>query len=159
MILERGNMWDVFGKTDLFMITTNPIRRNDGAVVMGRGIAKEASTRYPRMPYDFGYRLAQAEHWQAYEDALHPVNIGIIDRYDEQPVGWFMVKHHWRSPADVTVIDKSARLLAGWANGKARLIKRIDLNFPGIGNGKLDREEVLPLLQQLPDNVHVWEYA
>jgi len=36
--------------------------------------------------------------------------------------------------------------------------KRIDLNFPGIGNGKLPRHQVLYLLEDLPDNIHVWEY-
>jgi len=35
---------------------------------------------------------------------------------------------------------------------------RIDLNFPGIGNGRLSPDQVLPLIKQLPDNVHVWRY-
>jgi hypothetical protein len=33
----------------------------------------------------------------------------------------------------------------------------IAVNFPGIGNGRLRREAVLPIVQ-LPDQVTIWEY-
>jgi hypothetical protein len=150
MILERGNMWDVFGYTGLFLITTNPIRRKDGAVVMGRGIAKEAATRYPQLPYDFGRVLGEeADQWvESYVDP--------IGEYDHQMIGYFMVKDHWRDNAKISIIEKSSYYLERIASFMPA--KRYDLNFPGIGNGKLKREDVLPLLQRLPDNVHVWEY-
>ena len=162
MILERGNMWDVFGKTDLFLITTNPIRRKDGAVVMGRGIALEAKTKFPDLPYMFGEVLAGAERHQDVGDPLYPLNVGIIGVCDGQMLGWFMTKTHWRSPSDLAVIEKSVEQLIPWEyiptyNDDVRRRIRIDLNFPGIGNGKLRREDVLPLLQKLPDNVHIWE--
>ena len=32
------------------------------------------------------------------------------------------------------------------------------LNFPGIGHGRLERDEVLPIIKLLPDSVEVWEY-
>ena len=145
MILEKGNMWSVFDSTDIFMITTNPIRRKDGGVVMGRGIALEAKTKFPSLPYDFGSMLEK-----------YPNNIGLIGHYNYTRIYWFMVKHHWRDNADLDVIKKSVDELLGlleWSD------ERVDLNFPGIGNGKLKREDVLPLLQRLPDTVHVWEYA
>lgn len=148
MILEKGNMWSVFFDTDVFMITTNPIRRKDGAVVMGRGIALEAKNRYPTLPYDFGIQL----------DTLHPeidyFNTGFIGKYEETPIWWFMVKDHWASKARLDIIERSVLEVAHvwkWDN------KRIDLNFPGIGNGGLSKEEVLPIISELPDNVHVWE--
>ncbi len=145
MILERGNMWDVFGKTDVFVITTNPIVRHDGAVVMGRGIAREAKTRYPELPYDFAYMLEK-----------YPSNVGYIGDYSSQRVYWFMVKQHWREAADLGIIEQSVDELSALFNYTN---ERVDLNFPGIGYGKLKREDVLPLLQTLPDNIHVWEYA
>ena len=149
MILEKGNMWDAFGK-GIFMITTNPIRRNDGAVVMGRGIALEAKTKYPQLPYDFGRQL----------DALHPEidqqYVGPIGIYQEVPIWFFMVKNHWKEPARLDIIKDSCFYLA---HGFAWDDTRIDLNFPGIGNGKLKRNDVLPLLEELPNNVHIWEYA
>lgn len=159
MILEKGNMWDVFGNTDLFLITTNPIIRADGAVVMGRGIAKQVKDRFPTLPFRFAERLTQAKYEQNYVDPMHPVCIGTVGKYDNQLVGWFMVKRHWQENAEPDVIENSVRELS-------RLIKyykgepfRVDLNFPGIGNGKLKREDVLPIIEKLPNNVHVWEYG
>lgn len=150
MILEKGNMWDVFHNTDIFMITTNPIIRQDGAVVMGRGIALEAKTRFPQLPYDFGNVLTN----------LHPEIdqsfVGRIGKYDGTDVYYFMVKNHWREPATLDTIASSCFFLKygfDWQD------KRIDLNFPGIGNGKLSRESVLYLLTDLPNNIHIWEYA
>lgn len=162
MILEKGNMWNIFGKTDLFLITTNPIIRENGAVVMGRGIALEAKKRFPNIPYDFARSLkfsALKNQTHSYKKISYgPSNIGPIGTYENQLVGYFMVKEHWNKPADLNIIRNSARELlhcTTWIHG----FKRIDINFPGIGNGKLERENVLPILERyLPDNVHVWEY-
>lgn len=152
MILERGNMWEIFGKTDLFLITTNPIVRADGAVVMGRGIAKQAKERFPELPYKFAVQLRHAQK----ECDWMSQNIGMIGRYGGQMVGWFMVKDHWKNPASLPIIERSVIDLA--LHDKWMWVNRIDLNFPGIGNGKLKREDVLPLIERLPNNVHVWEY-
>lgn len=145
-------MWDVFGKTGLFLITTNPIRRKDGAVVMGRGIAREAALRFPELPFDFGRRLGpEVVGYQACGEST-----GVIGTYDQQQVGFFMVKRHWAEDADPQIINDSVTDLMEWA---CHRFTRIDLNFPGIGNGKLRRDDVLPLIKRLPDNVHVWEYG
>lgn len=148
MILEKGNMWDAFGK-GIFMITTNPIRRKDGAVVMGRGIALEAKTRFPQLPYDFGASLKAFPHL---------TNVGCIGCYDNVPIYYFMVKDHWRDKASLRIISDSVWAINYWF-GISDTHDRVDLNFPGIGNGGLNREDVLPIIQDLPDNFHVWEYA
>lgn len=139
-------MWSIFDKTDHFVITTNPIVKKDGSVVMGRGIALQAKQRFPKLPYDFGECLS----W-------HPTKTcGYIGTYDDTHIWFFMVKHHWAQKADFGVISDSTeqlRILANFADER-----RFDLNFPGIGNGGLDREDVLSIIQELPDNVHVWEY-
>lgn len=151
MILERGDMFSMWGKTDLFLITTNPIRRSDGAIVMGRGIAKQIKDRFPQFPYDFARRRTP-EGAGGYQ-GITPT--GVVGRYDGQLVGYFMVKNHWREAAVLDVIEDSVTDLSEVAHH----YDRIDLNFPGIGNGKLDREDVLPIIEVLPDNVHVWEYG
>jgi len=150
MILEKGNMWDVFPTTDVFMVTTNPIRRTDGAVVMGRGIALEAKLKFPTLPYDFGQALSEVD------PNMGQQFVGKIGEYENTPVWWFMVKSHWRDHADLGIIASSCFYLK---QGIAKEVNRIDLNFPGIGNGKLPRDSVLYLLEDLPDNVHIWEYA
>lgn len=151
MILERGNMWDVFGKTDLFLVTTNPIRRKDGACVMGRGIALECAKRFPKFPYLLGDEIRLMEM----DDRR--VNAGIVGVFDKQVMGYFMVKEHWQREAKPGIIRKSVSDLLD----EMTILQpgRVDLNFPGIGNGKLRREDVLPIIAHLPDNVHVWEYG
>ena len=147
MILERGDMWSAFG-SGIFMITTNPIRRKDGAVVMGRGIALEAKTRFPNLPYDFGKQLERFPHLNS---------VGLIGNYDGVPIYYFMVKDHWREPASLEIIERSVSAVDYWFY-ISDTNDRVDLNFPGIGNGKLNREEVLPIIEKLPDNFHIWEY-
>lgn len=151
MILERGNMWDVFGNTDLFIVTTNPIRRKDGACVMGRGIALECANRFPDFPFILGEQIRLME----LDDQR--INAGIVGNFDGQIMGYFMVKEHWQREAKPSIIRKSVNDLLD----ELVLLSpaRVDLNFPGIGNGRLSREEVLPIIEQLPDNVHVWEYG
>lgn len=156
MIVEKGDMWSMFGKTDLFLITTNTSKDKAGDMVMGRGIALEAKLRYPSMPTDFAVKFNKAIDTQAYDDALHPLHVGWIGKYEEQVVGWFITKYNWRQNSSLDILQRSCRDLARLA--EIMYPKRIDLNFPGIGYGKLEREDVLPLLQILPDNVHVWEY-
>lgn len=49
VILERGNMFDVWGNTDLFLFTSNPIVNKQGLAVMGRGIAKQLADKHPEV--------------------------------------------------------------------------------------------------------------
>jgi hypothetical protein len=154
MQLERGDMWSVFGKTDWFLITTNPIVTKDGLAVMGRGIAKQAAERFPTIRRDFGDKLIREGHRDSYE-------VSTIGFYEGQRVGYFMVKNHWRDPALHEVIQNSVESLLsilGTLSDLEMYPSRVDLNFPGIGNGKLPRSTVLPMLERLPDCVHVWEY-
>lgn len=147
MILRKGNMWDAWDWADVFMITTNPIIRRDGAVVMGRGIAKEAKDLFPTLPYDFG-KVLQAQ--------TKPRNVGRIGIYKHTPIFYFMVKNHWAQPAQLKIIEQSVVELNELLSAQPDIT--IALNFPGIGNGGLDRKDVLPLLNHLADNVHIWEY-
>lgn len=148
MILERGNMFDVWGKTDLFLFTSNPVVNKEGLAVMGRGIALQLADRYPQIRKDFGRYL------QVWWPRLH-YKCEALGVYDNQNVGYFMVKDHWAEPAKLSIIEESVESLMGFLTDDER---RVDLNFPGIGNGKLRREDVLPIIQRLPDVVHVWEY-
>jgi hypothetical protein len=73
---QQGDMWSAYNRANLFLVTTNSTLKRNNALVMGRGIARQARDR-----------------------------------------------------------------------------------FPGIGNGGLSREAVLPLLAALPHQVTIWEYA
>lgn len=149
MILEKGNMWSIFPATHIFMITTNPVIKNNGGVVMGRGIAKQAKDRWKRLPFVFGKNLQKSGYR----------NIGRIGDFNGTSIWWFMVKSHWAENAKLDIIQASTDMLdENFGNGIEKELRlRVDLNFPGIGNGGLEREAVLPILQKLPDNIHIWE--
>lgn len=143
-VFERGDMFSVWGSTDLFLFTSNPIVNKRGLAVMGRGIARQVADRCPAAQEMFGYILLGG----------FARDVGVLGKYDGQLLGWFRVKDHFIRQARTDIIRASVRHLAVAAKG----FDRVDLNFPGIGNGGLSREEVLPLLVALPDNVHIWEF-
>lgn len=149
MILQRGNMWDIWGKTDLFLVTTNPIVNAKGELVMGRGIAKQMADSFPGAAKKFAdiTAIGRALGWPwVYTCYYEPM-------FGRQTTGYFMVKSHWKEPAKLPIIMRSTADLMDMAGQ----YERIDLNFPGIGNGNLSRELVLPIISALPDNVYVWE--
>lgn len=151
MILEKGDMWSVFEQSDLFCITTNSYIRRDGALVMGRGIARQAALRFPDLPYRAGEEiLRRGLAGGAYYLITLP----------NTKIALFQVKRFWKSTANLDLIRGAAGRLYDLLTHRATLglpELRIDLNFPGIGNGGMPRSDVLPIISTLPDCVHVWE--
>lgn len=148
MILKRGNMWD--SKADLVLVTTNASVRSDGALVMGRGAAYEMTQRYRGIAHQFG---ALVKAWS--ERSAKPYGAIVHPCTHTPELGIFQVKRHWRDKADPELIRNSVGCLVG----AVRCFDLVAINFPGIGNGQLRRDDVLPLIEGLPDNVEVWEYA
>lgn len=142
---RTGDMWSAYDEADYFIITTNATSRRDGALVMGRGIARQVRDRFP----GFDLKAGAAVRRRA-EDGVYGLLLG-------RKLGLFQVKFHWRDQADPALIWRSAGDLARTAEQHPQLI--FHLNYPGIGNGRLPREQVAEALRQLPDNVHVWTYA
>lgn len=133
--LDYGTPWRL---PDVYLFTGNPIRRSDGALVMGRGAARAVRDAYPGID-----RRIRTDR---------PVTYSLVA--PDQWIGWFQVKHHWQQPADLALIQQSAELLASQAAQRPHI--RFHLNAPGIGNGQLDWAEVEPLLAPLPDNVSIY---
>lgn len=127
------------------LVTTNATVRRDGALVMGRGAAKTLATRFPVLPYTFGSRILAYQH--------KPYGV-ILD--DATRTGIFQVKYHWANDANLTLILKSVDTLTKIAASTPD--ETYYLNYPGIGNGRLAKSEVEPLLADLPSNVHIWTF-
>ncbi len=142
MKLEKGDMWSIFDLKEYFLVTTNSYIRTDGALVMGRGIAKQLADKIPSIPWSFGEKIE------------HLSNYGIRATGH---IAAFQVKRHFRDDAELDLIAASTYDLHRWAKTLPK--RRFDLNFPGIGNGHLNYDEVLPLLEDLPDNVHIWTFT
>lgn len=151
MVLRKGNILE--SGADVVLFTGNATLRKDGCLVMGRGAAKAVLEHYPNCNRAFGsliayhYRVTDGNGW--YGVLIHP------DRHS--PIlGVFQVKDAYWDTAKLSMIAASVDILkrlteTDWKH------KRIALNFPGIGNGGLRREDVYPLLLRLPDNVEIYE--
>ena len=146
MINKYGDMLANIITGDIYLVTTNSYIRNDGALVMGRGAAKQLATLYPKIPYELGRRI---QHLGEY-------NIGVItDKVSGLSLGAFQVKYHFGDAADLDLIKRSADELHKVACEDGRVFH---VNFPGIGNGRVSFDSVYPLIERLPDNVCVWQF-
>ena len=141
-LLDYTTPWDL---PDIYLFTGNPIIKKNGAIVMGRGAAKEVRDTFPGIDKMFGDMIQQA-----HTDNGHPPNILLANK-GTQYIAWFKVKEHWKLPADPSVIARSVIELTQNATDRPKL--NFHMNYPGIGNGRLHIRHVAPLLESLPDNV------
>lgn len=154
---EVGNMWDAYDKVDLFLITTNGVIKvkanGERGLIMGAGIAHEALLRFP------GLDTAIAEHLNKVRVVKSPGFVEyqlIVNVYSRAiSLGCFQTKHHYGDSSHPNLIARSVLALKRWCEKNPT--KTVALNFPGIGKGRLVREDVLPLLMDLPEQVTIWE--
>lgn len=77
----------------------------------------------------------------------------ISPRWPAAKLGVFQVKQYYSQPASLELIRCSTAALCAWCVEHPNAL--VHLNFPGIGNGRLRREDVLPIIAQLPDRVAI----
>lgn len=147
---KYGDMLADIRPGDIYLVTTNSFIRKDGAVVMGRGAAKQLAEMYPNIPYLFGKSIAaDCGHLGEY-------NVGVLtDKGSNTSLGAFQVKFHFKDEADLELIQRSVNRLHTLACEDGRIFH---LNYPGIGNGRRRISEVSYMLAELPDNVNVWRF-
>lgn len=138
-----GSIWVHFLVANHFVcLTTNGTRKKNGAGVMGRGNAKQATLAVKGIEKMLGeYLEANGNRAGFFHEA--PGNLIV-----------FPVKHNWWERADMALVIESAK----WLRMEALLHpeRTYHLPRPGCGNGKLDwLSEVCPQLVRigLPDNV------
>lgn len=141
MQVVHHDMWTY--PADIRIVTTNSYINKLGELVMGRGAALEAKTRYPDLPKMAGKVIR------------HMSDYGVL-YFPTLRIGLFQVKRHWRDDADLSLIHESAF----WLHMFAQCVSgTIVLNYPGIGNGRLPEHEVEREIRDLPDNVIVCKHS
>lgn len=142
MIEVTGDLWTYrsgLGNT-IRIITTNGTVKANGAMVMGRGCARQARDRFPGLDMRLG-RWVKAKG-----------NVPLI--CSDLKLMTFPVKDRWDHAAKLSLIRDSAIQLAASAGADPDTV--YVLPRPGCGNGWLRWEKVKPVLEDvLPDNVHV----
>jgi len=128
MLETVGDIWE-YAETAVIAITTNGSLTRDRRAVFGRGVARQAVSRFPGLAEKLGSLLA--------EQGSHVFDLGCgIVSFPVEETAW--------SQPDLRIIARSAeelRLLAdrsGWL--------RLFVPRPGCGGGGLAWKEVQPLL-------------
>jgi len=139
MLEITGDIWDYHAKGNWIVITTNGTRRKDGACVMGRGVALETKTKFPRLPYILGNEIK------------HRGNVVVA--LPEFRVITLPVKRQWMEKADLHLIQVSLGRLVELINCQnINIPTPIFLVRPGCGNGQLDWKNVKPILEKYLDD-------
>ena len=136
-----GDAWKLLasGEYSALCITTNGCIRNNGAAVMGRGIALTAVQHNPGLDIKLG-RLIKTN--------------GNVFQYMGNHLFAFPTKHDWRDNSDISLIIASAKALA--ARATAHPNAKYLLPRPGCANGHLSWADVKPQIQEiLPENVYI----
>lgn len=147
-LLDYSAEWAV---PDIYIFTGNPIIKANGAIVMGRGAAKQVRDSYPGIDQAFGGAIKDNPNRSLLFVALRTKS----NEVGAKILGWFKVKNHWQQEARLDLIQESVYALTAQAVANPEVT--FHMNYPGIGNGKLTEKEVNPLLTQLPDNVIIYQ--
>ena len=143
--INYGNMWSVWDQADLFFITTNNSLNRQNHLIMGAGIALQAKQRFPTLPAIWGkliqsgtdYHLLISPNWQ-----------------QGKKIAAFQTKRDWRQPSPLDLIKASTEALHQFAEQNPTA--QIKLPLPGVGKGNLSTDLVIPVIENLPQNVEVW---
>jgi hypothetical protein len=140
-IFKTGEMFQASG---YLIVSTNSFLTSEVKLVMGRGAAWVLKMKVPGIDLVFGKMISETcGHLGCYGLLFH------------QRYGALQVKYRFDEKAKLELIEFSLRRLAGIAKESPN--SRFNINYPGIRNGGLRKQEVRPLLDVLPDNVFIWE--
>jgi len=160
-----GNMWEVSTYSvkinpDALCITTNGFIKGNGAVVCGRGCAKEATNRYPMFAYKLGDlvrengNIVQIVISNLISFPVKPIE-GIYD--GNNVVNHMMHRFNigdrvpgWAMKADPSIIEESAKQLLKLTNEYE--LEAVVLPRPGCGAGELKWENVKKILEKYLDD-------
>jgi len=148
--LVNKDIWE--SKDSVIAVTTNSFIKKSGDLVMGRGAAYEAMQRFPWLPKIAGDQiLKHYKHLGVY----HWMVLGPMGNAQDRSIGLFQVKYHFRDAASLQLIKESVDKLNEWVRISDRTVS---LNFPGIGNGGLSIDTVLPVVSNLDERVTVYKW-
>lgn len=144
-----GDIWSQYNKDgSIIFVTTCGVLTRTG-LVMGAGIALEARQREPMLPIHF--KLAIHEKHGCID--LGVAHYGLLFK-PEWEIGAFQTKYHFKSDSSLELIKDSTKQLKELAEFYPD--SQFHLNFPGIGFGRLNPNDIKPILSILPNNVTIW---
>ena len=135
----KGNIWDFWEKGHWIVIPTNGSVKKNGEAVMGRGLALQAKEKIPELSKELGERLKEYGNF--------------VFVFSKFRIITFPVKHFWFEKADSGFIEKSClELKEIFRYNLSRIPLPLYLPRVGCGNGKLNWEDVKPILERHLDD-------
>lgn len=143
---------------DYICFTSNSFVKNNGSLVMGAGFAKSIKDKFPNIDLEFGKLINSITDLVSIHRTSYDILKRNFPRYGLvfiDNIGAFQTKYSFNNPSTVELIQFSTEKLKEFAENNPN--KLIGLNYPGIGLGKLQEEQVLPIIETLPDNVLIYK--
>jgi hypothetical protein len=102
-------------------------------------------------------------HWRVYGDYY----LLVSDRWPDMRLGCFQTKRFFKDAGSDIISGKeeyeySIPLMIHWSTlaledwCKEHPDCRVDMPFPGIGAGECSVDEIMPIIERLPDTVYIW---
>ena len=143
-----GNIWDKHTEGSFICIMVNCTPNTKGNAIMGKGIAEEASKRFPKLPK----LLGQTQIEYAAKDGNF---FTTRSRRPQVFLGYrlitFPTKINWEQDSDLDLIESSARHLVKIVDSITKIKSPIYLSKPGVGNGRLQWEKVREIIEPILD--------
>lgn len=135
----RGSVW-AYEKTHEIVIPTNiGWRMRDQSNVMGRGLALQATKKYPDFQLWFGRECAARR--EETPTLLYP-DAHLI-AFPVKPLNVVAPWMSWKNKADLKLIERSAKQLA-----ELKVDRPVAVSMVGTGNGGLSMADVRPILDR-----------
>ena len=139
-IFKTGSLLSAPG---IKIVTASSFLTSERKLFMGRGLARDLKIKVPGIDKIFGSMVL--------ENGGHAGRYGLLvyERW-----GVFQVRYRFNESPDFELITFGMEMARAFAQETNYIIH---LEFPGIGEGELTKEEVRPIVETLPGNVYVWE--
>ena len=128
---------------NIYMFTANSTIKQNGRLVMGAGCAKSVRDMYIGIDKQFGNEI---EH-------LSTFGCKFV-QHKSQWIGAFQTKIHWQNKSPLDLVEVSVLQLKHIAERRGAYI--FHLPCPAVSNGGRSVDDILPMLETLPDNVIVY---
>jgi len=138
-----GNIWQFHSIGRVIVIPTNAGWKNSGENVMGRGLARDAAQMFPELPIIYG-AFCQAYQPHQYFKEYRLICVPSKGLNKKKP------QLSWKQPSDIFIITESLM----WLEEHANEFSNTSVYVPvlGTGNGELEREPVVELMNELLKN-------
>ena len=139
-IFKTGSLLSAPG---IKIVTASSFLTSEAKLFMGRGLARDLKIKVPGIDKIFGSMVLG--------NGGHAGRYGLLV-YEKW--GVFQVKYRFNERANLELITFGMERVREFAQETNYIIH---LEYPGIDEGELTKEEMGPIVATLPGNIYVWE--